>query len=48
VLAKSIGRLIININARNSMCPGTIKARPRLRLDMLDVISKVIKSMMLN
>jgi len=43
VLENSIGRLIINMNARNSIWPGKIKAKPRLRLDMLHVISKLIK-----
>lgn len=43
MLENSIGRLIINMNARNSICPGKIKANPKLRLDMLDVISKLMK-----
>ena len=42
VLENSIGKLTTNIKARNSICPGSTKAKPILMLDMLLVINKVI------
>ena len=38
VLANSVGKLMIRVIARNSMCPGTIKDRPKLRLEIVIVI----------
>lgn len=46
VLENNIGRLIININAKNSICPGKINARQILILDVLKVIKKVINNIM--
>ena len=47
VLENSIGKLVINKNARNSMCPGNIQARQILILDALSVIKKVINNMII-
>jgi len=43
VLENSIGKFMSNVSARNSMCPGSIKAKPMLMLDMLLVINRVTK-----
>ena len=47
VLANNVGRLIMRVNARNSICPGRMNARPMLKLEILLVIKKIIKKIKL-
>ena len=47
VLEKSVGKFIIKINAKNSICPGKVKPKHMLILAVLNVI-KVIIEMIIN
>ena len=42
VLENSIGKLVMNVNAKNSICPGKINAKPKLILAIVVVISSTI------
>lgn len=46
VLENRVGRLIMKIRAKNSMCPGKIKPKQILRLAILSVISTIMSKIM--
>ena len=48
VLAKSMGKLIISIKAKNSICPGRINANDKLIMEVIVVIKRLIVKIMYN